>query len=168
MFQVDLSPLILPVAPWNISYCLHQTASPSRHGDQMMPLGFDQLLRPFGLYPKRLLCPFPGKFQTGESQASTTSKHPCFPFHPYYLSLQLLDTPFFVPISTPPPTASPETTAHNSASSRLLQCKDHFFSVQLQVSSLFLHVFSLYKKIDPTPRLWLSSTKPVIKFCKYT
>ena len=98
----------------------------------------------------------------------TTSKHPCFPFHPYYLSLQLLDTPFlylFQPHLLP---SKPETTAHNSASSRLLQCKDHFLSVQLQVSSLFLHVFFFIQKTDPTPRLWLSSPAPINKFCKYT
>ena len=77
-----------------------------------------------------------------------TSKHPCFPFHPHCLSWQLLDTLFlylFQPHLLP---SKPETAACISASSRLLQWKDLFFPVQLQVFFLFLHGFFFIQNME--------------------
>ena len=178
--HVDLSPLILPVAPWNTNYCLHKPAFPSRLSDQMMPLASQawwsttglvlqslscvQLLWPPGLYPKRRLCPwnFPGKFPDQRSQVwwplNALASH-----FTYSLSLQLLDTPFlclFQPHLLP---SKPETAVCSSASSRLLQRKNLFFSVQLQVSSLFLHAFSLYKRWRPYTKTDWAPLLPSIK-----
>ena len=147
----------------------------------MMPLGFDHRLgasvtelRPTLVTPWTVPQEAPLSVELSRQISRLkitglmTSKRPCFPFHLHCLSLQLIDTPFlclFQPHLLP---SKPETAVCNSASSRLLQRKDLFFSVQLQVSSLFLHGFFFIQKMETPYQDWLSSPAPINKVCKYT
>lgn len=101
--KADLSPLILPVAPWNISYCLHQTASQAGMVIKWCHWDLTNSATLWTVPSRGSSVHFQANFQTKDHRLHDLQT-PLLPISPILFVFAIAWYTFFVPISTPPPT----------------------------------------------------------------
>ena len=168
--QVDLLPLILPVAPWNTNYCFTKQLPQAGMVIKWCCWDLTNSCNPLDCTPRgsSVHGNFQANFQTKDHRLHDLQT-PLLPISLTLFVLAIAWYTFFVLISTPPPTQQARNCSPQLCLIQIAPMQGSFlFRPTAGLLSVSAWFFLYTKHGDPTPRLWLSSPALINKVCKYT